>query len=305
MPTCWLPRISSSLSSRQFPEVVQCNTDHVKKKPERKGVNRALKAIAANDKRAGAGHEPKSRLDALAEELDAFLQCLAVWPIWESDTSGPSVLKKLKCPEVEKEKFEDAALRAYSGDKDGAYDSSLIIEHWSKGWLVRLQRAVVAAEDPSSTSPRLEDMVKAMNIWQPRGAFSSYEVAWLEEHAGIGLNWLAGEVEKIYKVEGREAVGDAQGERLEWKCTATAFAYIFNTLAGQGYVDPPPKGAKSGDPNYTELARILLQSFVVIGGRTKKPLTAAELSFRMSPSYRPLPAGKRRLITIPPAKELM
>ena len=88
-------------------------------------------------------------------------------------------------------------------------------------------------------------------------------------------------------------------ERLIWTSTTSAFAHIFTTLSNAGYFPIPRRGGKENEPNFTGLARVLLQAFDV-KGEDGKSLNVEQLRVRLRPSApRPLPETKTVKFQIP------
>lgn len=94
-------------------------------------------------------------------------------------------------------------------------------------------------------------------------------------------------------------------ERLVWTSSTAAFAHIFTTLSAAGYYPMPRKGGKGNEPNFTGLARILLQAFDV-KGEDGKSLTAEQLRVRLTDAApRPLADTKKAKFQIPDASALV
>lgn len=93
-------------------------------------------------------------------------------------------------------------------------------------------------------------------------------------------------------------------EKIKWLSTTSAFCYIMNTLAQQGYIQLPTVGGKENDANITAFARILLKAFHL--GEGEKGVTVDQLRIRLSEGGpRPLAKSKAGKFQIPEKGELV
>ena len=93
-------------------------------------------------------------------------------------------------------------------------------------------------------------------------------------------------------------------EKIKWLSTTSAFCYIMNTLAQQGYIQLPTVGGKENDANITAFARILLKAFHL--GEGEKGVTVDQLRVRLSEGGpRPLATTKAGRFQIPEKGELV
>ncbi len=156
------------------------------------------------------------------------------------------------------------AIRAYT-DKRG---TDPITANLLAGLINKIQNGHKYAAQPKSEgvpgSP--SELIHAyMNLW--RGLYT-------------GLLDIAGRYGTTAPAQSATPTA-APAERLKWKSSTAAFAYIFRTLAAQGYFDLPRKGGKGNDPNTAAFARMLLQAFE-IPGKDGNPITPEVLRVRLA-----------------------
>ncbi len=191
-----------------------------------------------------------------------------------------------------------------------------LFTYWIEEFTAEVEKAAEAFSENPNASAELQRITNALRsfevgtkgklILQPMQADAAGKDLWGKfEHAksrlasrleGIGENVTSGT---------STATVNRHTDRLPWTSSTAAFAHIFTTLSTAGYFPIPRKGGKNNEPNFTGLARVLLQAFDV-KGEDGISLTAEQLRVRLTDAApRPLAETKKAKFQIPEASVLI